>query len=291
MKIHAPLLLLPLFLTLPCLAEDAPQQTPAAATEAPVMLRDARCGQVLVRCTMNGVPLRLMLDTGATHTVLDPATIAKIPGAQKMDTTGMQFNSSSSRNVPDIYLMQTEAGGRTFSPHPVLVLPLGGVRQMLATPIDGIMGMDVLKHLSFTLDFRPNGQSHWGEANDGIAIHLNARPDDNCCPMLTVKVGDKEISNVLLDSGSSSTIFAAADWSAGTERTVTVQTADVNGGRAEGMNIGKEMTVELAPGAEQQVRPQLRDAKRSDADGLIGVDTLRGFRLIYSPEKGFYLMK
>lgn len=290
MNIYATACLLALNLLPLAAAESAAAPAPAAAAE-PAMLRDARCGQVLVRCTMNGVPLRLMLDTGATHTVLDPATLAKIPGAQKMDTTGMQFNSSSSRNVPDIYLMQTEAGGRTFSPHPVLVLPLGGVRQMLATPIDGILGMDVLKHLSFTLDFRPNGQSHWGEANDGTAIHLNARPDDNYCPMLTVKVGEKEISNVLLDSGSSATIFAAEDWSAGAERTVTVQTADVNGGRAEGMSIGKEMTVELAPGAEQQVRPQLRDAKRSDAAGLIGVDTLRGFRLIYSAEKGFYLMK
>lgn len=289
MKIHALFFLA----ALPPLifAETPAAAQPAAAAETPAMQRDARCGQVVVRCTMNGVPLRLILDTGATHTVLDPATVARIPGAQKMDTSGMQFNSSSSRNVPDIYLMETEAGGRTFSPHPVLVLPLGGVMQMMATPIDGIMGMDLLKHLPFTLDFRPDGQSHWGEAHDGVAIHLNARPDDNYCPMLTIKVGDKELSNVLLDSGSSSTIFAAEDWSAGEERKVTLQTADVNGGAAEGIGIGREMTVELAPGAEQQVRPQLRSAKRSDAAGLIGVDSLRGYRLIYSPQKGFYLMK
>lgn len=291
MKIHAPLFFLAFACSAVSLAEETPVPAQQTAAEEPAMVRDARCGQVLVRCSMNGVPLRLMLDTGATHTVLDPSVAARIPGARKMDTAGMQFNSSSSRNVPDIYLMQTEVGGRTFSPHPVLVLPLGGVMQMMATPIDGILGMDVLKHLSFTLDFRPNGQSHWGEANDGVAVHLNARPDDNYCPMLTVKVGGKEISNVLLDSGSSSTIFAAEDWSAGVERSVTVQTADVNGGAAEGISIGKEMTVELAPGAEQQVRPQLRGAKRSDAAGLIGVDTLRGFRVIYSPQRGFYLMK
>lgn len=290
MKFHA-LFCLAALSAAPLFADEPVAAQPAAAEAQPVMQRDARCGQVVVSCTMNGVPLRLILDTGATHTVLDPSTVARIPGAQKMDTSGMQFNSSSSRSVPDIYLMQTVAGGRTFSPHPVLVLPLGGVMQMMATPVDGIMGMDLLKHLAFTLDFRPNGQSHWGEAHDGVAIHLNARPDDNYCPMLTIKVGEKELSNVLLDSGSSSTIFAAEDWSAGEERRVTLQTADVNGGAAEGIGIGKEMTVELAPGAEQQVRPQLRSAKRSDAAGLIGVDSLRGFRLIYSPQKGFYLMK
>lgn len=290
MKLHSAAVLVALCL-LPLAAAAEEPVAPQVPSAEPVMQRDARCGQVLVKCTMNGVPLRLVLDTGATHTVLDPSAVAKIPGAQKMDTSGMQFNSSSSRNVPDIYLMQTEAGGQTFAPHPVLVLPLGGVMQMMATPIDGIMGMDILKHLPFTLDFRPEGKSHWGEANDGTAIHLNARPDDNYCPMLTIRVGGKEISNVLLDSGSSSTIFAQEDWSAGTERTVTLQTADVNGGTAEGISIGREMTVELAPGAEQQVRPQLRGAKRSDASALIGVDTLRGFRLIYSPQKGFYLMK
>lgn len=285
------LLLLPFFAGLsPAAAQEEPAAVAAAAE--PDMLRDARCGQVLVLIRMNGTPLRMMLDTGATHTVLAPETLAKIPNAQKVDTSGMQFNSSSSHQRPQLYVVETQAGPRTFAEHPVLVLPLGGVKQMLQTPIDGILGMDVLRFLPFTLDFRSGGSSHWGEPQDGaLPMPLNARPDAGFSPMLTIRVGEKEISNVLLDSGSSATMFEEADWEAGTERTVTVHTADINGGAEQGMSIGKPAVIRLAEGAEQTVTPQLRGGKRADARGILGVDALRGFRLIYSPQKGFYLMK
>ena len=35
------------------------------ATDTMTMVQDARCRQVLVNCEMNGVPMRMMLDTGA----------------------------------------------------------------------------------------------------------------------------------------------------------------------------------------------------------------------------------
>ncbi len=264
--------------------------------ESPLMVRDARCGQVLVRCTVDGVPLRLMLDTGATHTVIDRSAAAeKLAASQRVDTSGMQFSSSSSQVRPDILLVTLAAGGRTMPQQPVLVLPLDGVRAALATPVDGILGMDVLKRLSFTLDFREGGVSCWGEPApaDGTPVPLKARPDAGFCPLVAVKQGDKELSPLLLDSGSSVTVIPEHLWSAGVQSEHQAHVADVNGGRSQGVKVGKPAPVQLAEGVSTVVTPQLSDerARRDGLIGLIGVDALRGLRVVYSPEKGFYLVK
>lgn len=255
--------------------------------------RDARCGQVLTRCQINGKPMTLLVDTGATHTVLHTSVAAeKLPDAEKMDTSRVQFNSSSSRQRPDILLVSLTLDKRVFRNQPVLVLPLDGVRAAMETPIDGILGMDVLKEMSFTLDFRKKGESKWKEVKDSSAkaVALKGHPDAGFCPMLTVKAGDKEISEVLLDSGSSVTVLAEADWSAGVEGTVEANLADVNGGRKEGVRVGCAADLELAPGVKQKVRPQLGAGNRQGINGLVGVDALAGLRLVYTPEKGFYLL-
>lgn len=261
------------------------------AAEAPIM-RDAACGQVLVSCVVDGVPLRLLLDTGATHTVIDrKAAVAKLPNARKVDTSGMQFNSGSSTMRPDILLVNLQAGGRDFSPQPVLVLPLDGMTGMLHTPVDGILGMDVLKYLTFTLDFREGCAGSWSLPRDGEMYPLKAHPDAGFCPLVTLKTGDKELANVLLDSGSSATVLAVKDWPAGVAETRTAHVADVNGARAQGISVGTPAAIELAPGLSVTVRPQLAESRRPDAAGLLGVDALRGLRLAYSPERGFYLVK
>lgn len=269
------------------------QETAAPATaDTPAVMRDAACGQVLVMVTADGTPLRLLLDTGATHTVIDAkAAKAKLPQAQKLDTTGMQFNSSSSQVRPDILIVSLAAGGRTFEKQPVLVLPLDGVTAMLKTPVDGILGMDVLKYLTFTLDFRDGCAGQWSAPQDGEVFPLKARPDAGFCPLLSLKAGDKELHNILLDSGSSLTVLTVADWPAGVAETRTAHVADVNGARAQGISVGTPGPVELAPGLSVTVRPQLSDTRRPDVNGLLGVDALRGLRLVYTPERGFYLVK
>ena len=73
----------------PVVAE--PENT-AVVQSAPVdimsMNRDSRCGQVLVTALINGVPMRMMLDTGATHTVLHEESVAKLGEVQWIDKIG-----------------------------------------------------------------------------------------------------------------------------------------------------------------------------------------------------------
>lgn len=269
-------------------AAPAPAETPAA----PEMTRDSEHGQVIVTCTMDGVPLRLLLDTGATHTVLHKGVAAeKLPNAEKLDTTGMQITGNAAGLRPDILIVKLGIAGKTRSQHPVLVMPLDGVRSMLRQPVDGILGMDVLGHIPFTLDFRRGGVSHWGADTDGTAYPLAAQPDRGGCPLVTLRCGEKKIERVLLDSGSTTTIVAPADWEAGVGETCAAQVADVNGRREVRILFGKPAPVELAPGLVRELVPQLQEGvNRSSSDAILGIESLQGLRVVFSPEKGFYLL-
>ena len=47
------------------------------------MTQDARCKQILVTGLVNGQPVKMMLDTGATHTVLHTGSAEKLKGVKK----------------------------------------------------------------------------------------------------------------------------------------------------------------------------------------------------------------
>lgn len=270
--------------------EAAPQTAPAPAAAA--MARDSEHGQVIVNCTMDGVPLRLLLDTGATHTVLHKGVAAeKLPNAYKLDTTGMQISGNAAGLRPDILVIKLGIAGGTRSQHPVLVMPLDGVRSMLKYPVDGILGMDVLSHIPFTLDFRQGGVSHWGADTDGKAYPLNAKPDMGGCPLVSLRIGEKVLDRVLLDSGSTTTLIEPKDWDAGVGESCSAQIADVNGRREVKIDFGKPAPVELAPGLVRELMPQLQEGmNRSSSAAILGIESLEGLRLIYDPEKGFSLM-
>lgn len=253
------------------------------------MLRDDACGQVLVHCEADGVPLLLLLDTGATHTVLDTAAAQqKLPKAFRVDTSGMVIRGNAVGTRPEILLVNLIAGEKHFEQQPVLVMPLAGVRAMLHKPVDGILGMDVLCRLSYTLDFREGGQSHWGAAPPPGARPIPTQPDIGGCPLISLRCGAREVHRVLLDTGSTHTILSPEDWPAGEEAAREAQIADVNGRRTVQLRIGRPATVQLADGIQTTICPQLSNTfNRSTCAGILGVDALRGLQLIYVPERGF----
>lgn len=277
---------------------SAQQETPSAVpqepntAQEPEMMRDSDYGQVIVTCTIDDVPMRLLLDTGATHTVVDRSVAAeKLPNAFKLDTSGMQITGNAEGLKPEILVVKFGVAGKTRSQHPVLSMPLDGVRAMLKHPVDGILGMDVLCHLPFTLDFREGGESHWGADEDGNIHPLQAHRDRGGCPLVSLRIGEKVLENVLLDSGSTTTILPPDAWEAGIGETHNATIADVNGRREVSIHFGKPAPVELAPGLVREIAPQLQDGmNRSSAAAILGIESLIGLRLVYHPELGFSLL-
>lgn len=278
------------------LCAAAPKKTAPAAKDKPAaaqavdkkakLTRDAKCRQVLAECTVNGKKAIMMLDTGASHTVLAKSFVEKsIPDAQKVDTSQMTANSNSARQqMPDIYQVQLGVNGKKLE-HYALCLPLDGVQQSMATPIDGILGIDVLGDMEFTFDLREGGEGcYWGLPKDvdGMAVMEPLRVDRLNRPVMLIDTGTKETPHqvaLLLDTGASVTCVLPKDWPAGAEaEEKTVGVADVNGAAKATVKYGKPVSVSLAKGVKVKMAPQLQGG---NADGIIGMDALEGLRFAH----------
>lgn len=279
-----------------CVAVGAPQDgddvRPGEVADLMTMQVDANCGQVVVTCLIAGNPARMMLDTGATHSVIsrDFALRAVPAGSRHVAAEGqVQGNAVE---VPGLVVADVVAGGKTFRSWVILEMDLGGVQRMMKQPVDGILGMDVLRHLSFVFDFEM-GRFMWGRFRElGGLARLAGRRDESGRLFVSAEVGGKPVS-LLLDTGSSITLVAPRCWQAEHgQGGAAASVADVNGQREIPVKRGVPMSIRLAPGVSTEpVSPVL--APEAEGDGLLGVDILRRHVLMHVAEDrregGFYI--
>jgi predicted aspartyl protease len=274
-----------LFQTLLLAAALIPAYAETPAAQAPevdlmTMNQDARCKQILVTCLINGAPMRMMLDTGATHTVLHEESAARVPNAQWMDTSKIQFRGNSAQQ-PKILLASLLAGPAESPIHPLMVMNLGAVRGMMAEPIDGILGMDILGQVPFTFNLR-SGKLQWGIPQGLEPAPLYAVPDGTGRFIVQARCEGKEV-HMLLDTGSSVTRVLAEQWAPGTGAEISAQIGDID--TNEGIRVveGKAGDLELGPGVVAKgVTPILGTAEEKP---ILGMDALNGIILIHLPHE------
>ncbi len=92
MKFFSFFLTLALSFGIPDSAEAAPTTSGA---DLMTMSQDARCHQVMVTCLVGGEPLRMMLDTGVSHTVLHKESAARLKNVHRPDTSMMDFKGNA----------------------------------------------------------------------------------------------------------------------------------------------------------------------------------------------------
>lgn len=265
-------------LVAPVNAEEPIAQAPVA--DLATMNQDARCKQVLVTCLINGVPMRMMLDTGATHTVLHEESAARVPSAQWIDTSQMNFRGNSSQH-PKIMLASMLAGPAESPAHPLMVMNLGAVRSMMAEPIDGILGMDILGQVPFTFDFR-NGNLQWGIPEGLDVVPLYAVPDGTGRFVVQARCEGKEV-HMLLDTGSSVTRVLADQWAPGAGEVINAQIGDIDNQEGIKVTEGKAADLELGPGVTAKgVTPILGSTQEPP---ILGMDALQGLILIHIPQE------
>ena len=279
MTIHKLLQTLLLAATLlPAHAESPAAQAPEV--DLMTMNQDARCKQVLVTCLINGVPMRMMLDTGATHTVLHEESAARVPNAQWLDTSKLHFRGNSSQR-PRIMLASLLAGPAEAPTHPLMVMNLAAVRSMMAEPIDGILGMDILGQVPFTFNLQ-RGELQWGIPQEVEMVPLYAVPDGTGRFTVQARCEGKEV-HMLLDTGSSVTRVQAEQWAPGTGAEISAQIGDID--THEGIQVieGKAGDMELGPGVVAKgITPILGSAGEIP---ILGMDALNGLILIHLPQE------
>lgn len=250
-----------------------------APVDTMTMVQDALCRQVLVTCEINGVPMRMMLDTGATNTVLHSGSLSKLKNPRQMDTSHIQF-SGNAKERPDVYLLNLIVAGERVRNHPVMVLSLEGARSMMAEQIDGIVGMDILGALPFTFDVA-SGKLHWGLPEGPLKLVPLYGYKDGGNRLFMNILCDGKPYDILLDSGSTITRLPQSAWPAGAAHTTQLSVSDVNEAGAIAATIGTPGVVQLAPGVRVEgVTPVFCGEEEK---GILGMDVLGRVRLIHVP--------
>lgn len=255
------------------------------------MVQDARCKQIVVTCLINKQPVRMMLDTGATHTVLHTESAARLEGVQRIDTSAMQFRGNSQQR-PEMLMASLLAGPAKSPQHLFMVLDLSAVRGAMAEPIDGILGMDVLGAVPFTFDQRRN-EFYWGVELGSELVPLRGKQDRFGRWMVQALCQGKPLE-LLLDTGSSVTRVHEANWSPGPGEIIEAHVGNVDKSSRISIREGAVADLDVAEGI------LLRGVKpifgQPGEPPVLGMDALRGAVLVHlpteeSPYGAFFLAK
>lgn len=282
---HAGMKIFPILATM-LAAGLAMAEPPVPAVQQPVqadlmtMTQDARCKQVVVTCLINGQPMRMMLDTGATHTVLHEESAESLKDARWIDTSRMLFRGNSAQR-PRLLVANLLAGPAESAEHPFMVMNLGAVRSMMVEKIDGILGMDILRAVPFTFDLRKN-EFYWGIPQDAQLTPLYAEADGTGRVIVQGKCGEQTV-RMLLDTGSSVTRVVACEWTPGEGAEVGARMGNIDESMGIRLMEGKPGNLELGAGVVAMgITPLLCDARDVP---MLGMDALQGLVLVHVPSE------
>jgi Aspartyl protease/Domain of unknown function (DUF4124) len=103
-------------------------------------------GPVIVDASLNGVPLRLLLDTGAERTVISPTALARA-GLDVTAGTPVQIRGVTGDAAATLVAVpRLDVAGTRVGPLAVIAHALGNER------LDGLLGRDVLDAFTVTVD-------------------------------------------------------------------------------------------------------------------------------------------
>jgi len=140
------------YLVVPLLVLLFGAQPPALAKPRVVLLpyRSAN-GLILVEAKVNGNPVTLVMDTGANHTIIDARScgFGAVPGFD-VNTRGVGISGNALRLRVDL-----EVGKQILFSQPVSVMNLNDLARRLGTPLDGLLGQDILRQFqSIRIDYK-----------------------------------------------------------------------------------------------------------------------------------------
>jgi predicted aspartyl protease len=238
-------------------------------------------GTFLVDARMNGSPAVLLLDTGAEHSILDREFAQRL-GLHPAAYADLQ-RPYSSENTEVILVPQLDIQSVHCSGLRMMTDDLAATSRALGVRIDGVVGNDVMRKFTITLDYSA-GSVTFGRisvAPHGVPIKLR-------------RIGNRYFAHsnldrvpltFLLDTGTNFSVLSNSGWSKLNQDKKVLSVID--GVRSSGtlapsklvciheMTIGHTSYENVA----MRVQPPTSDGflSNTDVDGLLGSDFLRQF--------------
>ena len=278
--------------------------SPAYAGEFPVTAA-GECGTVrlgettvatlrnapIVTLSANGVPVTLLLDTGAEGTILTPAVAQRIGAQRPRVEFQRQLRGIAGSLESNEAELRSFTLGRVAIPwRRVRVAPVN-VASVFSGPLDGVLGADTLS--SFDVDFDlpghrmvlyqkqtcPGAAPAWTEPYATVSAG-RSRGDHLFFPVRL----DGRRTDAFIDTGSQFTVLSTrAALALGVTAAVLARDrmVTVRGAAGEQLAARVHRFSQLEIGAETIRNPEIvvTDVSLSDADLVLGIDFLKSRRL------------
>ena len=259
----------------------------------------------IVTLLANGMPVTMLLDTGAETTILTPG-VAKRLGAQRpqVEFDRQLRGVAGSLQTTEVELHSFAIGGVAIPWRRVRVAPIS-VASVFSGPLDGVLGADSLNSFDIDLDLPNNRITFYRRQACPAAAPAWTEP------YITMAAGrskgdhlffpvqlDGHKINAFIDTGAQSTVLAtSAALALGLTPALLARdrAAVLRGAGPEQLSGRVHRFARLEIGGETIRDPEIivADLNLSDADLVLGIDIVRPWRiwLSYGAQKIFLLRR
>jgi predicted aspartyl protease len=259
----------------------------------------------IVTLLANGMPITVLLDTGAETTILTPAVAQRV-GAQRprVEFQRQLRGVAGSLQTSEVELHSFTIGGVAIPWRRVRVASIN-VASVFSGPLDGVLGADSLNSFDIDLDLPNNRITFYSKQTCPSAAPAWAEP------YITIAAGrskgdhlffpvqlDGHKINAFVDTGAQSTVLStSAALALGLTPVLLARdrAAALRGAGTEQLSGRVHRFARLEIGGETIRSPEIivADLNLSDADLVLGIDIVRPWRiwLSYGAQKIFLLRR
>ena len=248
----------------------------------------------IVTLSANGMPVTLVLDTGAEGTILTPAVAQRI-GAQRprIEFQRQIRGIGGTLQTSEVELRSFAVGGVAIPWRRVRVAPVN-LASVFSGPLDGVLGADSLSSFDVDLDLPGHRMVLYEKQTCAGALpawtqpyaKINAGRSMGGHLFFPVQL-DGRRTDAFVDTGSQFTVLstrAALALGVGAAALARDRVARVRGAAAEQLAAHVHRFAQLEIAAETIRNPEIivTDVMLSDADLVLGIDFLRPRRIWFS---------
>lgn len=264
-----------------------PKEKKMATSPTPAHLTHA----LLVDAELMGKSCKMLVDTGASHTVFDEAFVKKnFPQAKISQIQAAGGNIAGT--FPIFSISELRIGGNVFKDFSAVAYDLSGLRFALAEKnLQGVLGMNLMTLAPFSLSYKSK-TLRWLSTEDVQKIadkkELFAKIDPESAMFTIELISPKDGKKIqaLLDCGSTGTFVPADFWIGAQKKKAFAKVTSAHATeKLTSLTFGMPATLKLGEDFElKKVTPTLINP--SEHPILLGGDVLAHFDLIIDRKAG-----